>query len=172
MKITQRKCIGDLLQRLSLHELNPTLTLGDASIAADSYGTQAGSLGDWKREYHIAEWLECSCTQHAPSPDKAFATSLQSLHLDKRSVALHQVAIRVLRYLKGSPHNGITLHRGRLLLTASNTYPMPVRRHVNRSTTDNRTCFPKMAWSSRLQAIVTLSSSETEFGDGVRMRRL
>jgi hypothetical protein len=97
-------------------------------------------------------------------PDVAFATGQLARYLGKHGPSHQKAAVQVLRYLKGSKHDGLQYRRGNVILTGYVDSDFAGCQDSRRSTTGFiiKLAGGAIEWSSRRQHHVTLSSCEAE----------
>ncbi|XP_050232866.1 secreted RxLR effector protein 161-like [Mercurialis annua] len=102
----------------------------------------------------------------ATRPDLAFVVSLISRYME-RPTELHQQAVkRVLRYIKGTTELGIFYKRGgeeKLVAYSDSDYAGDVEDRKSTSGYVFLLSSGVVAWSSKKQPVVTLSTTEAEF---------
>ena len=159
--INQRKYANEVLERFGMRNCNPVKNPiipgfklakdeGGVSVDATTYKQMVGSL------------MYLTATR----PDLAFVVSLVSRFME-RPTELHQQAVkRVLRYIKGTTELGISYQKGgeeKLAAYTDSNYAGDTEDRKSTSGYAFLLSSGAVAWSSKKQPVVTLSTTEAEF---------
>nr|DAD19456.1 TPA_asm: hypothetical protein HUJ06_020919 [Nelumbo nucifera] len=149
--INQKKYANEVLERFGMENSNLVKNpIGGAGVDATAYKQMVGSF----------------MYMTATRPDLAYVVSLISRFME-RPTELHQQAVkRVLRYLKGTTELGIFYKRGgeeKLVAYSDSDYAGDVEDRKSTSGYVFLLSSGAVAWSSKKQPVVTLSTTKAEF---------
>jgi hypothetical protein len=158
--INQRKYANEVLERFGMEQCNPVKNpvVPGFKLGKDEDGTSVDAT-TYKQMVGSLMYL------NATRPDLAYVLSLISRFME-RSTKLHQQAIkRVLRYLKGTAELGIFYKRGeeKLMAYSDSDYAGDIDDRKSTSGYVFLLGSGAVAWSSKKQPVVTLSTTEAEF---------
>lgn len=159
--ISQRKYANELLERFGMKHCNPVknpIPLG-AELFKDKDDACVNATG-YKQMVRSLMYIT------ATRPDLAYAVSLVSRFMERPTI-LHQQAVkRVLHYLKETIEMGILYKIGgeeKLVSYSNSNYAGDVEDQKSTSGYVFLLSLDAVAWSSKKQSIVTLSTTEAEF---------
>jgi hypothetical protein len=158
--INQRKYANEVLERFGMEHCNPVKNpvVPGFKLGKDEDGTSVDAT-TYKQMVGSLMYL------NATRPDLAYVLSLISRFME-RPTKLHQQAIkRVLRYLKGTAELGIFYKRGeeKLMAYSDSDYAGDIDDRKSTSGYVFLLGSGAVAWSSKKQPVVTLSTTEAEF---------
>ncbi|GAA0153908.1 transmembrane signal receptor [Lithospermum erythrorhizon] len=160
--ICQRKYAEELLKRFGMQDCNPVLchVLPGTKVDKD----EEGKLVDETLYKQIVGSLMYLTTTR---PDLMFATSLISRYMSMPTEMHMKIAKKILRYLKGSNKFGILYKRsesgGVLVAYTDSDYAGDLNDRKSTSGYVFKFSSGAVAWTSKKQPIVSLSTTEAEF---------
>ncbi|GAA0162208.1 transmembrane signal receptor [Lithospermum erythrorhizon] len=161
--INQRKYAEEVLRRFGMMECNSVNNPIAPGVQVDK-DPQENAVDETLFKQIVGSMMYLTATR----PDLMYVTSLISRYMARPTEVHMQIAKRALRYVKGTTQLGIYYQRttgmkGELLTYIDSNYAGDL--DDRRSTSGYAFIFSSsaVAWSSKKQPIVTLSTTEAEF---------
>lgn len=159
--VSQKKYVKEVLKRFGMEESNPVLNpiIPGFKIHKDDEGVKVD--GSFYKQL-VGSMMYLTATR----PDVMYAVSLISRYMAKPTELHLAAAKRILRYLKGTAGYGILYQKtGNIELVGYTDSDYAGCLEDRRSTSGYAFILSDaaVAWSSRKQPIVTLSTTEAEF---------
>lgn len=160
--ISQRKYIQEILLKFGMSNSNATKTpmVPGCKLTKDEAGTRVDST-QYKQMIGSLMYLTVS------RPDLMYVMSLVSRYMETPT-EIHMMAVkRILRYLKGTSEHGIYYKRGEdmegIVAYSDSDYAGDLDDRKSTSGYVFMMGSGAVAWCSKKQAVVTLSTTEAEF---------
>nr|KYP57482.1 Retrovirus-related Pol polyprotein from transposon TNT 1-94 [Cajanus cajan] len=159
--ICQKKYALEILRRFGMEESNPICNpiVPGYKLCRDEEGIKVN-------ETHFKQMVGSLMYITTTRPDLMFVVSLISRYMSQPTEMHAKVAKRILRYLKGTENYGILYKRGGIEELQAYTDSDYAGDLEDRKSTSGYVFIMSggsVAWSSRKQPIVTISTTEAEF---------
>lgn len=159
--ISQRKYANEILERFGMNHCKPVKSpiVPESRLVKDEEGTKVNST-NYKQMIGSLMYLTVT------KPDLCYVVSLLACFMDAPTL-LHEMAVkRVCRYLKGTTELGILYKREgqeTLLAYSDSDYAGDLDDRKSTSGYVFNVSSAAVAWSSKKQPVVSLSTTEAEF---------
>ncbi|KAH9656846.1 hypothetical protein KPL70_022833 [Citrus sinensis] len=159
--ISQRKYANEVLERFGMEHCNPVKNhiVPGCRLVKDEGGAKVNST-TYKKMVGSLMYLT------ATRPDLMYVVSLISRFMEALTELHQQVVKRIFRYLKGTTEMGILYKKGceeNLVAFSDSDYAGDLEDRKSTSGYVFKLSFGAVAWSSKKQPVVTLSTTEAEF---------
>ena len=159
--INQTGYINKLLQKFNVIECNPTsLPIDPKTYLKRNTGTRRVDPAAYRSI--VGNLLYLAHTR----PDKTYAVSCISRYMQEPEETHLQAAKKILRYLKGTASHGLLFSKtnsGTLHSYSDSDWGMDLDTRRSTSGILHRIRTTSIAWSSKLQSTISLSSTEAEY---------
>ena len=156
----QRKYVLDLLQEAKMLDCKPAITPVDCKLKLSIDGEAMHDVSYYQRL--VGKLIYLTITR----PDITYAVSLASQFMHSPTVDHLNLVKRILRYLKGSIGQGITMHNNQSTVISGYTDADWAGNAIDRKSITGYCTFVGgnlVTWKSKKQQVIARSSAEAEY---------